>query len=424
MEEKKVYKIVVDEEDNKYGMKGISVVDEGAIESDFITLSKHKQQYVLLKDETGKKSVLAGLALIPEKKIYRAETSEFPEHYVYFEAEDIEKIRNKFHKDKLTDVVNVQHNQKDDVEGYLIESYILSSDDRVEEVKNQGIEEACLGAWYVQYKIEDEEVYEKAVEGELNGFSIEIMGKYVEEKLNKNYKKTKNMSKVDKILNKFKAVLEEFEVQETELEAVETTIKDTDNIVSYEDIDMPVYAVEGEDRQLMTEGEYVLDNGKTIVVDENGNLTSITDTPAEEEVEEEMKEDKKEEMEESEDKEDNKETKFKDSVQELMPKNEKGELENGTYMIDVFVEDGKISYGSMYTSTYKELEFKAQEDYKKVVAEKDETISKLQKQVEELKKENATTPTQLSTEVSKPKLTKKTAKNNLELLKNKFGLDQ
>ena len=161
----------IDEFDDSTGVKTISIVDTPAIESDFVAFEKEKIEYVEMKGAY--KQILAGLALIPNKDIPR--TNPKGEKYLaYFTAEGIEKIRNKFHKQLMNNRVNVDHKQSDYINAYMVESFIIDSDERLADVKAKGIKEPVMGSWFVAYKIEDIEVFNKALSGELNGFSVEI----------------------------------------------------------------------------------------------------------------------------------------------------------------------------------------------------------------------------------------------------------
>lgn len=168
----------IDENDATTGVKTISIVSDPAIESDFVAMSKELQFVELAAPY---KQVLAGLALIPDKDIPR--TARNGEKYVTtFSKEAIERIRNKFHKELMTSNVNVQHDQKQYIRAYLIESFIIDSPERLSDVKAKGIKEATDGAWFVAYKVEDKETFAKALSGELKGFSVEIYVKSLFEK--------------------------------------------------------------------------------------------------------------------------------------------------------------------------------------------------------------------------------------------------
>jgi hypothetical protein len=160
----------IDEFDESTGVKTISIVDSPAIESDFIAFDKEEIEFVEL---AAHKQILAGLALIPNKDIPR--TNPKGEKYLaYFSETGIEKIRNKFHKQLMNNRVNVDHKQSDYINAYMVESFIIDSDERLADVKAKGIKNPVMGSWFVAYKIEDIEVFNKALIGELNGFSVEI----------------------------------------------------------------------------------------------------------------------------------------------------------------------------------------------------------------------------------------------------------
>lgn len=174
-------KFEIDPEDKITGVKAMSLVDKPAMESEFIAFSKDNIQYVELK-MTGYKQVVAGMALIPEKDILR-QTSDGEKYLAYFTKESIEKIRNKFHKELMTASVNVDHSQQDFIDAYLIESYIVDSQERLMDLSARGIKDPTMGAWFVAYKIDDEHTFGRVLNGELTGFSVEIF-------VNKMFKKT------------------------------------------------------------------------------------------------------------------------------------------------------------------------------------------------------------------------------------------
>lgn len=165
-------KFDIDEDDKITGVKTISIVDKPAIQSEFIAFSEATPSFVELKVE-GYKQVLAGLALIPDKDILRSAPN--GEQYVaYFTSDSIERIRNKFHKQLLTDRVNVDHKQDKYIDAFLIESFIIDSSERLADVQAKGIAGAVMGSWFVAYKVEDEQTFKRVLSGELRGFSVEI----------------------------------------------------------------------------------------------------------------------------------------------------------------------------------------------------------------------------------------------------------
>lgn len=256
--------------DNTEGMTAISLVDSPAMESSFIAFNNvvEKPKYIVFEKY---KQIVAGLALIPDKLIFRVDEKTGLEYYGYFSSDTIEKIRNKFHQQKLTDNVNLQHNEDYKIDSYLVESYILDTPERVLEVKNRGIGEAVLGAWFVSYKVEDPEVFQLALDGTFTGFSVEVM-------LNKELRlnKTNINMKMKSFIDKFKSLLFEFE----DVKLVDAVLADGSKNVRYDAVGTPVNWVTVDEQgveglELAPMGEYILESGEILVVDEAGNLVEV-----------------------------------------------------------------------------------------------------------------------------------------------------
>jgi len=263
-------KFDIDETNPLSGVKTISLVDQPAIESDFVFFSKEKSKFVQLKGEKYKQ-VVAGLALIPDKNILRYDDAG-EQYYGYFTADSIERIRNKFHKEQLTSNVNTDHSSTNYIDAFLIESYIIDSEEMLAAVRAKGIEEATIGSWFVAYKIEDAEVFNKVVSGELNGFSVEIF-------LQKFHKIENKIEKMmNKILEKFKQLLAEAEKEETpvvEEKKFESGKTADGKAIQYGSIGEAV-TIDGEPAP---DGDITLDDGKVITV-ASGVATNIKDAPA------------------------------------------------------------------------------------------------------------------------------------------------
>ncbi len=290
----RIFEFLINPEDESMGMKAISLVDKPAIESEFIAFNKQdKPKFVKFQDE--KKYIVAGLALIPDKLIYRVDETTEEEYLGYFSAETIELIADKFMKESTSGTlkdVNLQHNPDSPVQAHLVESFILRTPEMVAAVKAMGIEEAVLGAWFVSYKFDSKEDYEKAVNGEFTGFSIEILLQR-ELKLHKN-KNNNVMTKVKDFITKFKTLLGEME---NNLEDVE--VPESGKSLRIGEIGQPVLWVSVDEAgaevlEPALAGEYILADKRIVVVDEQGNLLEIKEAGTEPAPipEEEMKEEK------------------------------------------------------------------------------------------------------------------------------------
>lgn len=143
----------------------ISLVDAPAIEVDFIALAKQKPLQVFLERED--KHMLVGAVLVPNKPIYRNQGGE--EFYVQFSSQTIEKLAHNFlMSDRIYSFTEQHEVIADNVA--VVESWIkLSENDKSVEY---GIE-APIGTWFIAAKVENDDLWAKVKNGELNGFSVE-----------------------------------------------------------------------------------------------------------------------------------------------------------------------------------------------------------------------------------------------------------
>lgn len=177
----------------------VSLVENGAIESDFIYLAKQQPKQVCL--EANEKHLVVGAILIPDRPIYRYD--EEGEYYISFSKEVIEKLAYDFMKRKLNDSVTLDH----EVEANnitLVESWIRTSEN--DKSVDLGLD-APLGSWIGAMKVEDETTWERIKNQELNGFSVEAFCNLEEFKLSKDM--TKDLEINESFWSKLKVILSE-----------------------------------------------------------------------------------------------------------------------------------------------------------------------------------------------------------------------
>ena len=92
----RVIELIIDEENEFSGIEAISVVENPAIEEDFIALKKVP---VLLAEVDSEKRILMGAALVPNKKILRRNDDE--EYYIYFSEDTVRKASELFLKEGI-----------------------------------------------------------------------------------------------------------------------------------------------------------------------------------------------------------------------------------------------------------------------------------------------------------------------------------
>jgi hypothetical protein len=157
-------------EDLEQGIQAISLVENPAIESDFIALSKQGVE-VKLATVSEEKRIVMGAALIPEKPILRIDQATDEEYYIYFTKETIRKGAEMYLMAERQKEATLEHAAA--VDGVcLVESWIVE-DSAKDKSAFYGMEQKP-GTWMVSLKIEDDVLWEEYVKtGRVKGFSIE-----------------------------------------------------------------------------------------------------------------------------------------------------------------------------------------------------------------------------------------------------------
>lgn len=172
-----VYDITLDNWD--MGIFATSLVDNPAIESDFIFMSKDEMVKWLFSDEE-KREVL-GAVLVPDKLIYRRDAYG-NEYYVKFTKEIIAELSQRMHEEGFNKYFTVAHELDAGVTVKFLESWIKET----EEDKSVafGINEP-IGTLFMKVKIESDLIWESIKDGKLNGFSVELDASMIETNLQK-----------------------------------------------------------------------------------------------------------------------------------------------------------------------------------------------------------------------------------------------
>jgi len=182
-----LYKIVVND-DELTGVDFISLVDDPAIERNFIYLNKQYQ----FKFDTEQK-ILFGPLLIPDKKIYRY-SPEMGEYNILFDKDTIKKIVRKYNKSNNNTKINIQHNSENTINAFLTENWIIE-DENMDKSKYFGFN-LPVGTWMGKVYIEDDNFWNDVVKtGEVKGFSVELIAE-MEQMLSKIHDKCEGMCDV------------------------------------------------------------------------------------------------------------------------------------------------------------------------------------------------------------------------------------
>ena len=195
----KLYELLIDENDLLLsGVNAISIVENPAIQSDFIALADQKP--ILLAEVDKDRQILMGAALIPSKPIYRKDGDE--EYYVYFSKETIAKTAEAFFRNNNQNNATLEHAEVLD-NMTVFESWIVE-DPEFDKSKKYGLE-VPAGTWMVSMKVDDKDVWDNYVkDNKVFGFSIE--GKFA----NVLRRESSEMDFSDQVLDKTLDMIREF----------------------------------------------------------------------------------------------------------------------------------------------------------------------------------------------------------------------
>jgi len=162
----KIIELVLDENHEDTGIEAISIVENPAIEEDFIAL---KSDEIKLAEISKEKKLLMGALLVPNKPIYR-QTGE-DEYYIYFSKNTIEKASQLYLKNGNQNNSTLEHQHQ--LSGLtLVESWIVEDD--VKDKSRLYNMNVPIGTWMGTVKVNNDEVWNEYIKtNKVKGFSIE-----------------------------------------------------------------------------------------------------------------------------------------------------------------------------------------------------------------------------------------------------------
>ena len=273
------YKVLFNEQDNE-GVYCISLVSDPAIGVNFITLSKQKELKLATVNE--EQRILMGAILIPEQPIYRNQDGQ--EFNIVFPKETIKQVQQNFALKGYQNNSTIEHSgvQIDDVT--FIESWI-KEDEVHDKSVHYGFSEP-VGSWFGLMKVNNDEIWNDYVKtGKVKGFSID--GVFDMEKVNLKSEYMNLESIVNAIKDGFASVKLSEEVAPVEVAIAMETMKLKDGVTVLEadafEAGKPVFIVnENGDKQPAPIGEHELEDGRVLVIVEDGVIAEIKDAIAEE----------------------------------------------------------------------------------------------------------------------------------------------
>lgn len=187
------------------GVFAVSLVENPAIEENWVALSA---EGIELKVADEERRVVVGIALVPEKRIYRKMKDK--EFNIYFSKETIAKAQELYMRNLNANNVTTEH-EKPIKGATVIESWIVEN----EKFDKSNIYKlnAPVGAWVIMMKINNEEEWKSIKEGNYKGFSIEGMFQGFEA-----LEASTQLSEDEVLVEKIKSIITDIELKSESVE--------------------------------------------------------------------------------------------------------------------------------------------------------------------------------------------------------------
>ena len=229
MEKIEVFELVIDTDDES-GVTAIALVDQPAIESNWMAFSKQSEYKFNIKDE--EKRIIEGYFMVADLLIPRiGENGE--KFFVKFSAKTIEQIREKQSRLGLTNNFNLMHDPRQIAEGvYMLDNLII--DNERGKVAPKEFEKVPNGSLWGSAKVDNDEIWEQVKAGEFKGFSVEGM-----------FKQLEPVEMDENLINKIRETIQDFE--KSMYDNVQLSNKQTIDNMSKETLDKVKSLIFGEE---------------------------------------------------------------------------------------------------------------------------------------------------------------------------------
>ena len=147
----KIIELILDEAQDIMGIDAISIVENPAIEENFLAL---KADEIKLAEVNKEKKVLMGALLVPNKPIYR--NGPEGDYYIYFSKDTVEKASQLYLKNGNQNNSTLEHQHE--LNGLtLVESWIVE-DSKYDKSRKYGLN-VPVGTWMGSVKVNNDDVW-------------------------------------------------------------------------------------------------------------------------------------------------------------------------------------------------------------------------------------------------------------------------
>lgn len=157
--------LYIDENVEKEGIDALSLVKFPATEENWVALNNHKIEFKAIDEE---KRIIIGLALVPDKLIYRRNGDH--EYNIKFSKDTVRKAAHLYLKKLNNNNATLEH--QTEVKGVsVIESWMVENP-KLDKTAIYNLN-AVEGSWAVIMGIDNDEVWQEIKNGTYLGISIE-----------------------------------------------------------------------------------------------------------------------------------------------------------------------------------------------------------------------------------------------------------
>jgi hypothetical protein len=166
-----LYELII-EDANTDEVYALSLVENPAIEADWVYFTEHKEQVKFATVDNDKRTIVAPV-LIPDKRIYRVDERTGHEYEVFVTAETIEKLAQQYLMKGYQNKATVEHGENIDGDVTVVESWVSKSSTK-DKSANYFTRIFPAGTWFVTMKVNDEKLWQDYVKtGKVKAISIE-----------------------------------------------------------------------------------------------------------------------------------------------------------------------------------------------------------------------------------------------------------
>lgn len=191
------YIATLDDTENT-GMFTISLVEEPAVESNWLRFDKDKINFSIENEE---QRIITGVVMRANFPIYR-NSPEYGEFYIKYDKETLRVMAERYFKNNQQNNINMAHNAEDTTDKVNIYEMYIKNVDRG--INPKGFEDIEDGSLMASFKVNDDEIWNDIKQGKFKGFSLEGVFNLVKVEEETTDEEKEIMELIEKINNKLK----------------------------------------------------------------------------------------------------------------------------------------------------------------------------------------------------------------------------